>query len=446
MQKLEQSLLDPAQQTAITALYESDGLLVYANMGAGKTIISLVALNELLRDGELNRVLIFAPLKVCNTVWKQESEKWAGLDCITVGIATGEPEKRREVVEDKQYNIIVLNFENIPWFFSLYKKDHGFDGLLVDELTKLKSVGGKQFKKLRPRLKDFKWRSGLTGTPVSENFESLFAMIMIIDNGARLGTRKDRFLQEYFYPIDFDQRQWEIKSDKDAARLISKVAELVYTLPDYRHELPTLRIEHIAVELPDSARDVYVTFAKDSVYQEVLAESAAVLQGKLLQVASGFLYRNEGSSIILHNEKIKKCIELLKYTNEKTVIVYNFTEDLKRLRQALPDAVAVNDYAEVIQDWQAGKIKYLLLHPLSAGHGVQLEAGCNMIFLTPIWSNDAYLQTIARVWRKGQKHPVTVKIIEAADTVDQIVIARREGKSRFDALFTQHLELLKSTP
>ena len=447
MKKLNLDLLDKDQQAAITALYESDGLLVYGNMGSGKTIISLVALNELLRDGELTRVLIFAPLKVCNTVWKQESEKWAGLDHIHIGVATGELEKRREVVEDKQYNIIVLNFENIPWFFSLYKKEHGFDGLLVDELTKMKAVGGQQFKKLRPRLKDFKWRSGLTGTPVSENFESLFAMIMIIDKGERLGTRKDRFLQEYFYPIDFDQRQWELKSDRDAARLTGVVADVVYTLPDYRHTLPSLTIEHVAVELPVKAREAYNAMAKVSIYGGVVAESAAVQQMKLLQIASGFLYRENESAIVLHNEKIKKCVELLKSSEGNVVIVYSFVEDLKRLRQALPDAIGINDNADVVHDWQAGKIKYLLLHALSGGHGIQLEQGGHeLIFITPLWSNDLTEQTIARVWRKGQQRAVKVSVLESTNTVDQLVIERVKGKKVFDGLFTQHLELLKSTP
>ncbi len=441
MKKLSQALLSEAQQDAITTLYESNGLMMYGKMGAGKTIIALIALSELLRDGELSRILIFAPLKVCNSVWKQESEKWEGLDHLSVGIATGSAKNREEVIECKRHNIVVINFENIPWFFDTYGKDHGFDGLLIDELTKLKSVGGKQFKKLRPRLPTFQWRAGLTGTPVGENFQSLFSMMMVIDCGIRLGTRKSIFLTKYFYPTDYEQRNWALRPG-GANAIMELIKDIVYTIPDYRHELPLLNIEHVPVTLPDSARDVYTTLAKKRVYLDIAAESAAVLQGKLLQVASGFLYRDDDKpALVLHNEKINQCLKLLKNSDRNTVIVYWFKEDLSRLRKALPDAVAINDNPHVIQDWQKGKIKHLLLHPLSGGHGLQLElGGSDMIFLTPLWSNDLTEQTIARIWRKGQQSDVNVQVIESVNTVDQLVIERVAGKKAFDALFNEHIK------
>jgi len=436
--RLSLDLLSSDQQQAVDRLYSHDATLLYAGCGIGKTIISLTAINELLRDGILKRVLIVAPLKVANNVWLQESKKWEGLEHVRMGIATGTPKQRTAMVDNQNNNVIVINFENLPWLFTRMGKAHGFDGLLIDELTKLKAVGGRQFKSLRPKLPTFMWKVGMTATPVSEDLQSLFGMCLILDNGKRLGTRKDAFLNKYFYPTDYMQYNWESRDDGSA--LLTVVADLIYQVPDYRHTLPPITYTNRMVKLPPDARKAYDTLAKDGLLDDVIASNAAVLSGKLLQAASGFLYRDDGPPTPLHDEKINACVQLVKQCSGPVVVCYWFTQDKERLLQAIPNAVLLGKDPATIGLWNAGKIPVLLVHPKSAGHGIQLEqGGCEMIFLTPMWSNDLTIQTIARIWRQNQTKPCQIHNIIAQDTVDELVIQRLEDKAQFDQLLRKHL-------
>ena len=232
----------------------------------------------------------------------------------------------------------------------------------------------------------------------------------------------------------------------EGAGLITKLlAGLVYTVPDYRHELPELRIASTLVGLPDSAQQVYDQFDKASVleldgYPVQTAENAAVLSGKLQQLASGALYIDDefGERLgveVFHDAKITACDLLVRGFNEPVIICYWFKHELARLEQAFPNAVNLND--EGAQEaWNEGRVNVLLMQPMSASHGIQLQhGGRNMIFFTPIWSNDIVEQTIARVWRQGQKRTVNVREIVAVGTVDEAVVERVNGKKRFDDLF-----------
>jgi SNF2 family DNA or RNA helicase len=414
-------------------------------MGSGKTVISLTAIEELLRTDVLKRVLIIAPLKIADLVWSQECTKWEHLANLKIAVATGN-EAARDAVVQSDCDVMVLNNENVKWFFKKYGKQKLFDGLLIDELSKYKD-GGSNFKAMRHYLKSFKWRVGMTGTPVHENLESLFYQVMIVDCGESLGVNKSLFMREYFVPLDYNGYKWGIQSDKAGKKLISRINHLIHLVPGYKDSLPTKTEHKIEFDLPPQAVDVYRTLARDSVFENVEAVNEAVLSGKLSQVASGFLYNENGPTIQLHDMRLRTCVGIVNKINRPVIIVYEFTEDRERLDEAFIHGDCIKpgmDKAEIkriFKRWNEGATQVLLIHPKSLGHGVQLQyGGADMIFYTPLWSNDLREQTIARIWRRGQTKSVNVYELVSRGTVDEIKLQRVKSKKEYDVLFKKHIQ------
>jgi len=437
-------LLNENQQAAIDRLYNHDQTILVAGMGSGKTVISLTAIADLMADGVLTRVLVFAPLKVCQEVWRQEALKWEHTQGVNVTFCHGSPAQREKVIAAKGPGITLLNFENMAWFFTTYKKNHGFDGMLIDELSKLKG-GGKGFKKMRAHVDSFKWLVGMTGTPAAEDFEGLFYQVYAVDKGERFGQRKDLFLRTYFFPTDYNEYNWALLPD-GAERIMAKLSDLVYTVPDYRHELPALTMKKHLVTLPLAPHTLYKNFEKTLVlnidgHVPQTADNAAVMSGKLQQLASGSMYMEDAYGervdvFSLHRAKdvaVRALVDSL--GTEPVIVTYWYKHELERLEWLFPNAVNLNEPG-ANDRWNAGKIQVLLVQPMSCSHGLQLQfGGCKMIFFSPIWSNDIVEQMIARVWRKGQVSPVTVWEVVAVDTIDELIIDRVAGKKKFDALF-----------
>jgi len=437
------------QVNAVDRLYEHDNTLLVANMGAGKTAVTLTAASELLEAGVVKRVLVIAPVKVCNSVWPEECAKWGHLTGIKVANAAGSNEKKRRAALDGDAPIVCINFENIAWLFRVYKAKGKFDGLIVDELSRFKSGGGTGFKALRPRLNDFKWRVGMTGTPVSEDWEGLYGQMLVVDSGARLGTRKDLFKRKYFYPTDYNEYNWEML-DWAPAEISKKIEDVVYTMPDYRHELPPLEIEQVVLPMPPALRKTYEEMKGSMVVsfegEGVEAESAAVLSNKLLQCANGFLYGPEDCDGVkpthwLDRYKIDACAGIAsswRKEGEQVIICYWFGADLKRLEEIFGSDCKVTP--ETVDKWNSGEQGVLLLHPRSAGHGLNLAAGGRrMLWLGPVWSRDLREQTVARLWRRGQTQPVQVVDILAENSIDQLVVDRVESKEEYERMFKQYL-------
>ena len=444
--KLSPKLLTYNQHKAVERIFEHDHTMLIAKMGAGKTVIALTAIAELMADTDMKRFVIFAPLKVAKHVWQQEAAKWEHTAGVNVALCVGTPAQREQAVKQAQGvgGILVVNFDNMAWFFDTFKRNHGFDGLLIDELSKLKA-GGKGFKKMRPYIDSFQWRVGMTGTPCSEDFIGLFYQVMALDGGARFGKNRKHFLLSYFYPTDYNEYNWDLQ-DGGAERITAKLTGLVYTVPDYTHELPKLHHLPVKVFLKDYFTTEYAklqrTHVLDTLHGVQSADNAAVLSGKLEQMASGFLYCVDDfgerlGTVYFHNDKIKVCKELVAFLNRNVIICYWFEEELRRLKEAFPDAVELNEVG-AMEAWQRGEIKTLLLQPMSASHGIQLEQGGNtMIYIKPIWSNDIKSQCDARIWRKGQTKEVTIYEIVAVDTVDEMIVDRVNGKKAFDKLFAR---------
>ena len=402
-------------------------------VGFGKTVVSHTAAQELIAAGEVKRVLIIAPLRVCNEVWAIEHMNWEHLR--PVGMATGSVAIRAAVIES-DCEIVCINFEVLTWFFEHYAGE--FDGLIIDELTKFKG-GGTQFKALRKHVRKFKWRLGMTGTLAEEGLVGLFYQVMAIDGGKTFGKNKKEWLREYFYPADYEERSWETDA-VGSERLAAKIKHLIFEATVVENK-PDLVTEVVRLPMTESAQAMYDELRREGVVHGIEAVNAAVLSGKLEQVANGFLY--DGDELIdIHNEKIIAIINHAP-VGRQFVIAYRYVEDLQKLREAFPDGRELRDSASVVADFNSGALSALFIHPNSGGHGLNLQiSGCSdVIFYGPVWSRDQTDQVIGRVCRRGNPAPlVTVTTFVMLGTVeDVIMLPRLAGKGEAAAMFRDHL-------
>lgn len=442
------SAMTSEQQRTVDRLYDYDHTLLIAKMGAGKTVCTLTAIKELFTENVLDRVLVIAPLKVCDNVWAYEHLKWVHLEHLTVAVATGDVNKRRAAVECES-QVLVLNLENVAWFFDQYRDDHRCNGLIVDELSKFKNVGGVGFKKLRRRLHVFTWRCGMTGTPVSEDWTGLYGQMMVVDGGERLGTNQQSFLDRFFYPTDYSRRNWVPRAGCDR-ELVEAIRGIVYTMPDYRAELPPITYVTETVTMSQSATDIYRTLKKDMLVKidagQIVASNEAVLTGKLAQAASGFLYDTESEAVeVIHHAKLDRVHEIIASYDSPVLLAYWFNYDRDILQASLDCPIYGGSKSKaktkaLEDEWNTGRHKVMMIHPRSGGHGLNIqEGGCVVVWYGPQWSRDLWEQLNARLWRKGQKKPVTVVVIETEGTIDQLISARVEGKGAFDKALHTHL-------
>lgn len=441
---LTPSLMTRHQQDAITRLYECDRTFLIAKMGSGKTIICLSAIEELLQKAYINRVLIIAPKKVCESVWMDEIKRWSHVQHLTATLATGKPKDRVKAVTERS-DLLIINYENVIWFLDTFPGLAGCDGLILDELSKLKASGGAVFKKLRYRIKDFGWRVGLTGTPVSEDYVGLYGQMLMIDGGAALGTSKERYLRAYFYAEDFNGYKWALRVNA-AEQIAERINDTVYVLPDYRDELPAIEYWDEVIDLPSNAQRMYNAMKKDLLLSfedgsQITSANAAVLTAKLQQIANGFVYDTDTRETVnVHNAKIDMLKQIVSESNGPVLIAYWYEEDRKRIAKLFGCPVVLTP--DVINKWNKGCLNVLAMHPKSAGHGLNLaNGGSTLIWYGPVWSRDLHEQTIARLWRKGQKNRVRVHTLVAANTVDEVIIERLITKSKFDKLLMEHLNV-----
>jgi superfamily II DNA or RNA helicase len=421
--------LNQSQEDAVTHIYETGEALLVGQMGSGKTIVALTAMQELLDDSVVSRVLVFAPPAVVSGVWGHEYKEWSHTSGMTVGLAVGTPKQRLAVVADDSIQVVVMSYDVMAWFFDSCLMR--FDMLVLDEITKIKG-GGAGFKRMRKHIGDFKVRVGMTGTPVSESFEQIFYQVMALDGGCRFGRNKGNWLEKYF-TADYNGYNWTIQDD-GATRILDKVDDLVVVLPDYADELPPLEVEYVEIDLDQVSRDYYNQFERDQVNQDVTADNAAILVGKLQQIASGFIYDDSGETIHIHDCKTAYLDDL----SGPCIYVYQFAEELARLMTRYPDGVLYNRADDSLARFRDGSITRLFLHPRSAGHGLDLTCCSQMTILSPIWSRDLTRQTIARIWRRNQADECLVTVLCARDTIDESIVARENDKaSHHDVLMTR---------
>ena len=436
--------LTPDQNECVTHLFEHDSTLLVADMGAGKTVCAMTAAAELLASKFVNKILVITTIKVAQNVWATEHQKWSHLTHLKVAMALGS-EQDREVGLAAKADLICINFENLRWLCETLGNDlvKKFDGLIIDEVSKLKSNSGSNFKAIKKYIRKFKWRLTMTGTPVSEDWTGLFGQIYMTDGGKALGKNKQRYLENYFYPTDFQQRNWSLLPDQDA-RILTKIKPLLYHLPDYRHELPELIEQDIIIDMPGHSKKLYSQFKKTMVADfnnsEIAAQNSAALTGKLQQICQGFMY-GENTIFEMENPKLDMLKNLVAENSKPKIVVYWFKHDLKNLQKVFPDGVVLKNPSDV-DAWNRGKINLLFLQPRSAAHGLNLASGGHqIIFYSMVWSNDLYLQTIARLWRRGAKNSVTVKKLLMQNTIDEIINLRLSDKKKYQALLLSHIAM-----
>jgi SNF2 family DNA or RNA helicase len=424
--------LRPYQEQAADFLYEHDRAMILAPVGAGKTAITLTAMQDMLADGVVKRFLVLAPKRVCTDVWPVEHWKWAP-NC-TLAIAVGTPAQRAAALGGGA-QIIVTNYDNIQWL-ATQNLAH-IDGVVYDELTRLKNPSGARFKALNKVIDKINIRWGLTGSFTSNGLEDVFGQCKIVDQSL-LGRSKGAFQQQYFILINKEYGDWAPRIGA-LPQVMERIKPATYLLEpgEYKDKLPPLHTVELRCDM-DMAD--YNTMKKDFVLNDVVAVNAAVVTQKLQQMASGFLYTDNGP-VWLSPHKFDRLEELLAENQRaNTIVVYQYKEELAELKRRFPHAQTLDD-DNAIALWNANQIELLLVHPKSAGHGLNLQhGGHHIVFLSLPWSLELYEQTIGRLHRSGQKHDVWCYIMLTHKTVDEKIWGALHDKR---ALSDIALEALK---
>lgn len=403
---------------------------VLLDMGLGKTVISLTAIADLLFDSfEAHRILVIAPLRVARDTWPTEIKKWQHLKHLTFAICVGTP-KERKVALMARADITIINRENLQWLIESSGFPFDYDMVVIDELSSFKNHNSKRFKsllKVRPSVKRI---IGLTGTPSSNGLMDLWAEFRLLDLGKRLGRFITEYRNNYFVP---DKRNGQIiysyKPQPYAEeRIYSQISDITISMKSADHlQMPELISSEYEVHLSEDEVARYEELKSDLVLElpdgEITAANAASLTGKLSQLANGAIYSDTGEIIEFHNRKLDALEDIIESANGKPVLVaYWFKHDLTRIKKRF-DVREIKSSKD-IADWNAGKIPVAVIHPASAGHGLNLQAGgSTLIWFGLTWSLELYQQTNARLWRQGQTSgTVVIEHIITKGTIDEHIL------------------------
>lgn len=430
------------QKYATDFILEHPVSAVFLEMGLGKSVITLTALFDLCLDRFLIRkVLVIAPLRVARDTWPSEIQKWDHLSGLTYSVAVG-TEAERKAALMQTADIYIINRENVDWLITKSGIPFDFDMVVIDELSSFKSHQAKRFKSLLKARSKVKRIVGLTGTPSSNGLMDLWAEFRILDLGERLGRYITRYRSAYFTP---DKRNGEVifsyKPLPGAEQMIyDRISDITISMKscDYL-KLPECVINEVPVTMSEKEMVVYERFREDMVARikdkKIDAANAAVLSGKLLQMANGAVYDEEKNSLHIHDRKLDALEDLLEGANGKPVLIaYWYQHDAERIKARFP--VREIKTSKDIEDWNAGKIFAAIIHPASAGHGLNLQSGgSTLIWFGLTWSLELYQQTNARLHRQGQTDTVIIHHIIAKGTIDeQVMTALRKKEKTQDAL------------
>ena len=438
------------QEKAADFLYEHDRAMILAPVGAGKTAITLTAMSDMLRCGIVKRWLVLAPKRVCTDVWPVEQPKWASE--MPLAVAVGTPAQRLHALMSDM-PVVVTNYDNIQW---LATQDLNFDGIVFDELTRLKNSSGLRFKALSKVIDKINVRWGLTGSFTSNGLEDVFGQCKIVDQSL-LGRAKGAFMQQYFVLVNKDFGEWAPRvGSLEAVMKQIKPATFLLDAGEYKDKLPPCYVVEMKCDLDD--RQPYEKMKKDFVVEfgteQITAVNAGVVTGKLQQMSSGFVYNTETTAsdtpgkfnvsntpLWFSYHKFDLLDELLEENQHaNTIIVYNYVEELAELKRRYPHAQTIND-DKAIERWNDGKIELLLIHPKSAGHGLNLQhGGCKMVFVSLPWSLELYEQTVGRLHRSGQTRDVWVYLLMTNKTIDERIWGALKDKRAVSDIALEELK------
>lgn len=410
---------------------------ILLEMGLGKSVITLTAIFDLTLDSFLIRkVLVIAPLRVARDTWPAEIEKWDHLYGLSYSVAIGNEAQRKAALLQRA-QVYLINRENVDWLINDSGIPFDYDMVVIDELSSFKSHTSKRFRALRKVRPYVKRIVGLTGTPSSNGLMDLWAEIGILDMGQRLGRYISHFRNAYFVPDKRNQQiifTYKPKPGAEEAiyRLISDIT-ISMKNTDYL-KLPDLVINEIPVLLSEDERQNYEIMRSEMVLslkgKEIDAVNAAALSNKLLQMANGAVYDGNGGVVRIHDRKLDALEDIIEAANGKPVLIaYWYKHDLERIMEHFPATQL--DNAESIKRWNDGEIPVAVIHPASAGHGLNLQAGGScLVWFGLTWSLELYQQTNARLWRQGQKDTVIIHHIVAKDTIDEQVMKALKRKDK----------------
>lgn len=410
---------------------------ILLEMGLGKSVITLTAINELMLNYfDVGRVLVIAPFRVAKATWSSEIKKWDHLKYLTYSIVTGNPKERIKALNSPAH-IYIINRENVDWLITKSNFPFNFDMVIIDELSSFKSYQAKRFRtllKVRPKVKRI---VGLTGTPSSNGLMDLWAEFRILDMGERLGRYITHYRQNFFTPDKRNQQMiFSYKPRAGAERAIyNLISDITISMKSKDFlKMPKCVMNEVKVSLSDKEQKIYDLLKQDMVLslkgKEIDAINAASLSNKLLQMASGAVYGEEKESIIIHDRKLDALEDLIEGANGKPVLIaYWFKHDLTRIKKRF-DVREIKTTKD-ITDWNEGKIPIALIHPASAGHGLNLQdGGSTLIWFSLTWSLELYQQTNARLNRQGQKNTVVIHHIITKGTIDENVMKALNKKTK----------------
>ncbi|NJP41185.1 DEAD/DEAH box helicase [Oscillospiraceae bacterium HV4-5-C5C] len=426
------------QKYAIDYIESHPVAAVLLDMGLGKTVISLTAIFDLLFDSfEVSRILVVAPLRVARDTWPAEIRKWEHLSGLTYAVAVGNARERKAALMQGA-DVTIINRENLGWLIDDSGIPFTYDMVVLDELSSFKNHKSKRFRalmKVRPKVKRI---IGLTGTPSSNGLMDLWAEFKVLDQGQRLGRFITQYRTAYFMP---DKRNGEIIYSykplpyaEDA--IYRKISDITISMKSTDHlKMPELISTQYEVQLSADERERYEELKNDLVLElhgdEITASNAATLTGKLSQLANGAIYSDDGKIIEFHDRKLDALEDIIEAANGKPLLVaYWFRHDLERIRRRF-DVREIKS-SQDIDDWNAGNIPVAVIHPASAGHGLNLQSGgSTLVWFGLTWSLELYQQTNARLWRQGQKsRTVVIQHIVTTDTIDGQILNALKRKDK----------------
>ena len=429
------------QRPATQFIIDHHEAAIFLGMGLGKSVITLTAIWQLMLDYfTIHRVLVIAPLRVARDTWPAEIAKWDHLDGLTVAVAVGTKQDRLNALAASAM-VTIINRENIPWLISQLGGSWPFDMVVIDELSSFKNHRAKRFTalvKMRPHVK--RW-VGLTGTPTSNGLMDVWAQFRLLDGGERLGRFITRYRDRWFVPDKRNGMQVFTYKPRAGAEdeIYGAIGDMTLSMRTTDHlQLPELTVTTTLVTLEPKERKIYEQLKADLVLDldgaTIDAANAAALSGKLLQLASGAIYTGDGQWAPVHDRKLDALEDLYEAANGSPLLVaYWFTHDRKRITARFPQARELKTSAD-IEAWNRGEIALGLIHPASAGHGLNLQAGGHLlVWFSLTWSLELYQQTNARLYRQGQSEPVTITNLVAEGTLDETVLKALDAKDATQA-------------
>lgn len=425
------------QEYAIKFIESHPISALFLDMGLGKTSITLTAVNELLFDSfEVRKVLVIAPLRVARNTWCDEIKKWDHLNNIKYSIVVGTEKERISALNEKA-DIYIINRENIYWLVNKSEYKFDFDMIVIDELSSFKNHQSKRFKslmKIRPKVKRI---VGLTGTPSSNGLMDLFAEFKVLDLGERLGYFIGQYRSTYFKPdktngaIVYSYKPLPNAEDS----IYERISDITVSMKASEYlKMPELVISNYQVEMSEDEKKQYDEMKKNLICEikdgEITVSNAGSLSNKLSQFANGAVYDDEQNIVEIHSRKLDALEDIIESMNGKPLLVaYWYKHDLQRIKKRF-DVKEIKTSKD-IADWNKGKIPVALIHPASAGHGLNLQqGGSTLVWFGLTWSLELYQQTNGRLYRQGQKNTVVIQHIVTKGSIDEQILKALERKNK----------------